>query len=134
MKDIAGWGRSDITPGIFYENFTRSKERGREMKEGGERIDKASVFLIMLNLGDGLCEVRSYYSLVRILKLFIKKSLCSKTLNQCLAHDLLIWVSVAHNSCMAIPVLNTSRGKHSQQDPGFYTAHAQVEWGLDHDE
>jgi len=39
-----------------------------------------------------------------------------------------------HNSRMASPVLNTSRGKHSQQDPGFHTAHAQGEWGLGHDE
>ena len=37
------------------------------------RIDKASVFLIMLNLGDGLCEVHHIILLVCILKFFIKK-------------------------------------------------------------
>lgn len=86
MKDIAGWGRSDITPGIFYRKLHQKQGKGKRNEGRGERrIDKASVFLIMLNLGDGLCEVRRIILLVRILKLFIKK-VFSKTLNQCLAH------------------------------------------------
>ena len=73
--------------GFSTENFNRSKEREREMKEGNKEGEiKKVFFLIMLNLGDGLCEVHHIILLVCILKFFIKK-VFSKKLNQCLAHN-----------------------------------------------
>ena len=86
MKDIVGWGRRDIMPGIFYGIFQQKQREGKRNEGRKERrIDKARVFLIRLNLDDRLCEVHHIILLVCILKFFIK-NVFNKKLNQCLAH------------------------------------------------